>query len=86
MKGYDICVACCGKTDGITKSGTVATVGRTVAVNNLPFGTRIFIDGIGERVVEDQGSMSDNVIDVLCENHEACYAITGWYDVYIISE
>ena len=29
--GYDICVECCGKTDGITASGTVATVGRTIA-------------------------------------------------------
>ena len=84
--GYDTCARCCGKTDGITASGTVATVGRTCASNDFPFGTVLYIDGIGERVVEDRGGMAHGVIDVLCEDHPACYAITGKYDVYIVRE
>ena len=55
--GYDTCERCCLKTDGITASGTTATVGRTVAVNGIPFGTRLYIEGIGERIVEDRGGM-----------------------------
>ena len=82
--GYDLCLSCCGKTDGITASGTQATVGRTVAAKGIPYGTRLYIEGIGERVVEDTGGMAAGVIDVLCNNHSECYAITGKYDVYII--
>lgn len=82
--GYDICEKCCLKTDGITASGAPATVGRTVAVNGLPFGTVLYIDGVGERVVEDRGGLEEGVIDVLCADHAACYAITGIYDVYIV--
>lgn len=44
ITGYDLCMDCCGKTDGITASGTQASVGRTCAAGSgLPFGTRIFI-------------------------------------------
>lgn len=88
ITGYDVCVKCCGKTDGITASGAVAQVGRTVASNAFPFGTELYIDGIGTRIVEDRGPsrMPDYTIDVLCEDHPTCYALTGWYDVYVISE
>lgn len=82
--GYDTCEECCGKTDGLTASGTVAMVGRTVAANGLEFGTVLYISGIGERVVEDRGGMGHGVIDVLCADHAACYAITGEYDVYLV--
>ena len=88
ITGYDICVECCGKTDGITASGTQATLGRTCAAGpELPFGTVLYIDGIGERVVEDRGNgVTEGCLDILCKNHAECYAITGWYDVYIIEE
>ena len=88
ITGYDICVECCGKTDGITASGTQATLGRTVAAGpEIPFGTVLYIDGIGERVVEDRGTgVTEGCLDVLCEDHAACYAITGWYDVYIMED
>jgi len=86
--GYDICVQCCGKTDGVTASGAMATVGRTIAASSeFPFGTRLYIEGIGERVVEDRGgAIGGGRIDVLCHDHEECYAITGWRDVYLIRE
>lgn len=35
----------CGKTDGITASGHVATQGITVACDGLPLGTEVVIDG-----------------------------------------
>lgn len=88
ITGYDLCYSCCGKTDGITASGAYATVGRTVAASReFAFGTRLYIEGIGERVVEDRGgAISGSRIDVLCNNHDECYAITGWYSVYVIVE
>lgn len=88
ITGYDICPSCCGNTRGITASGTTATVGRTCAApKDIPFGTRLWIEGIGERVVEDRGgAVNGKKIDVLCADHPACYAITGTYEVYIIEE
>lgn len=88
ITGYDVCVRCCGKTDGVTASGTQATVGRTCAASaDLPFGTRIWIEGIGERVVEDRGgAIKGNRIDVLCADHPECYSITGSYEVWILED
>lgn len=83
ITGYCTCARCCGNSNGITASGTTATVGRTcAAAKGIPFGTVLYIDGIGERVVEDRGGFAANTIDVLCEDHPACYRITGWYDVW----
>ena len=41
ITGYCSCAACCGKTTGITASGTRATAGRTIAADTsrFPFGT-----------------------------------------------
>lgn len=88
ITGYDLCARCCGNTRGITASGEKAEVGVTCAgPKSLPFGTRIWIDGIGERVVQDRGgAVNGQHIDVLCNNHDECYALTGSYDVYIIEE
>lgn len=83
VTGYDICVQCCGKVDGVTASGAVATVGRTCACNAFPFGTVLYIEGIGYRTVEDRGGMSGGGIDVLCASHAECRAITGRYTVYV---
>ncbi len=84
--GYDTCAKCCGKSDGVTASGTQATVGRTCAASkDLPFGTRLYIEGIGERIVEDRGGGVNGAhIDVLCQDHAQCYEITGWYEVWIV--
>lgn len=88
ITGYDICYQCCGKLDGVTASGTQATVGRTcAAAANLSFGTRLWIEGIGERVVEDRGGgVKGNHIDVLVEDHAAAYAITGYYQVWVLED
>ena len=86
VTGYDICLACCGKLDGVTASLSTAQAGRTVAApDDIPFGTILYIDGIGERVVEDRGeAITGKRLDALCEDHNACFAVTGWHDVYIL--
>ena len=63
---YCACVKCCGKTNGITASGTKATAGRTIAApKNYPFGTKIEIAGMGTYVVEDRGgAITGNKIDI----------------------
>lgn len=84
ITGYDICYSCCGKVDGITASGTKATPGRTIAMKGYPYGTKVYIENIGYRTVEDTGGFSYNAIDVLCNNHAECYAITGYQKVYLV--
>lgn len=46
-----------GQAEPITATGTTARAGRTVAVDPavIPLGSRIYIDGLGERVAEDVG-------------------------------
>jgi 3D (Asp-Asp-Asp) domain-containing protein len=46
-----------GKARALTATGTSARAGRTVAVDPkvIPLGSRIYIDGIGERIAEDVG-------------------------------
>lgn len=85
ITGYTpTCEHCCGKSDGITASGVEAIVGRTVAMHQvdmhilgIEYGDRIYIEGIGERVVEDTGCRQ-GVIDVACASHEDCYKVTGY--------
>ena len=58
-----------------TSSGTYPVAGRTVACNSLPLGTRIYIEGYGEYVVEDRGGMGGSVIDIYMgdqENDDVC--------------
>lgn len=54
VTAYCACLSCCGKTDGITASGRLVAQGRTVAANHLPMGTRLHIEGVGWRTVEDR--------------------------------
>jgi 3D (Asp-Asp-Asp) domain-containing protein len=56
-----------GRARAITATGTSARAGRTVAVDPtvIPLGSRIFIEGIGERIAEDVGGgVKGNHIDV----------------------
>lgn len=87
ITGYDpLCVHCCGKSDGITASGAYAEYYKTVAMNDVPFGTRVYIPGYGVFTVQDTGGGAVGV-DIACPNHDACYAVTqSGVDVYIIME
>jgi len=58
ITGYSACVRCCGKSDGITADGTYAPAAKyriVAAPKGIPFGTRMWIDGVGEVVVHDRG-------------------------------
>lgn len=68
---YCSCERCCGKTDGITKSGTKATEGRTIGVdpNKIALGTKVVING-HEYVAEDTGCMKGNRIDIYVGSHQ----------------
>lgn len=73
LTAYCSCEKCCGKSDGITASGTIATPGRTVAVDttNIPYGTTVEIDGFGTYVAEDcGGAIKGNRIDIFFADHE----------------
>ena len=72
ITAYCPCVKCCGKTDGITASGVKAVEGITVAMNkSIPFGTKIYIDGVGERIVQDRGgAIKGNKIDLYFDSHQ----------------
>ena len=70
ISAYCPCEKCCLKSDGITASGTQATAGRTAAMNGVPFGTKIVIDG-HEYTVEDRGGgLGSKIIDIYFDTHE----------------
>lgn len=69
---YCPCAYCCGKTDGITASGTIATQGRTIAADPsvLAYGTEVSING-NTYIVEDcGGAIKGNRIDIFYNSHE----------------
>lgn len=66
-------------------NGNYPTCGYTAACNSLPLGTRIYIEGLGEYVIEDRGGMGDSVIDIYMGDVETCLQFGVQYaDVYII--
>lgn len=67
---YTASVEECGKADGITASGVKAVQGRTIAADDLPFGTKVVIDG-HEYVVEDRfGGEYKNRIDIYMDKKD----------------
>jgi len=70
ITAYCPCVKCCGKTNGITASGTRATAGRTVAASGAyAFGTKLNING-STYIVEDRGgAIQGNKIDIFVNSH-----------------
>lgn len=81
---YCPCRKCCGKSDGITRTGTVATQGRTIAVDPsvIPLGSIVIIDG-HEYIAEDTG-VYGRTIDVFFNSHSAAWDYGMKYkEVYI---
>lgn len=76
---YCACEKCCGvwaknRPNGIvyTASGAVAQEGVTIAADwdVLPPGTVVYIDGMGERIVQDRGGgVKGNAVDIYFEDH-----------------
>lgn len=72
LTGYCACEYCCGKTDGITSTGTKAKDGRTIAVDPgvIPYGSIVKING-NEYVAEDcGGAIKNNKIDIFFNTHQ----------------
>ena len=81
LTAYCSCMKCCGKTDGITSTGTTATEGRTIAVDPrvIPYGSTVTIyyeDGtVHTYTAEDcGGAIKENRIDVFFSSHDAARA------------
>lgn len=96
---YCACKKCCGKEEsdpwyGITATGTVATEGRTIAVDPdvIPYGSRVSVfydDGrIVEYIAEDCGGAIDGLeVDVFIADHERARELgvkSG--SVYLVNE
>lgn len=71
LTAYCSCAKCCGKTDGITASGTHVTAGRTIAApKTFAFGTKIMINGHVYTVEDRGGAIKGNRIDIYFNTHE----------------
>ena len=84
---YDDCPQCVGKWayQGITASGAPCRANHTIACGlDIPFGTVIYIEGLGTYVCEDRG-VGYGCIDIYVNNHSEIPSWgMGYFDCYII--
>lgn len=74
-------------TGNTCANGEYPVEGYSVASNYYPIGTRLYIEGIGERVVTDTGGMSSGVIDLYLGDEETCIQFGRQSaNVYVIEE
>lgn len=78
LTAYCPCAKCCGKTDGITATGTLAEESRTIAVDPrvIPYGSTVtlyFADGTSHTYTAEDcgGAIKENRIDVFFDDHHA---------------
>lgn len=81
----------CGEGHGITASGQPIQVGVTVAADQtiFPYGTVLYIDGVGIRIVQDKGAGVQGAhLDVAVDTHENALTWSGYgeHRVWIIRE
>lgn len=74
---------------GNTASGKPVQADVTVAVGDLktlPYGTFIYIEGVGTRIVQDTGHLAKNQIDVAVDTHDHALHFEGQgvHKVYIL--
>ena len=72
-------------TGNPTASGPYPYVGGVAMSRSygLPWGTTIYIDGLGYYTLFDTGC-SYGVVDVFCNTIPECYDLTSWRDVYVV--
>ena len=72
VTAYCACEVCCGKSDGITATGTYATQGRTVAVDPsvIPYGSTVWIDGVPYIAEDCGGAIGGTRIDLFFNSHQ----------------
>lgn len=70
---YCSCYECCGKWSqyGLTSMETTPRQGWTIAVdkNVIPLGTKVYAEGLGVRLAEDEG-VKGNRIDFYFQDHQ----------------
>lgn len=81
----------CGEGRGITASGQPIQADVTVAADQtlLPYGTVLYIEGVGIRIVQDKGAgVQGYHLDVAVDTHENALAWSGYgeHRVWIIRE
>lgn len=72
LTAYCSCSECCGKwADGITATGTKATAGRTIAVDEdvIPYGYEVIINGHTYVAEDCGGAIIGKRIDVYFDSH-----------------
>lgn len=79
----------CGEGHGITASGQPIQAGVTVAADQtiFPYGTVLYIEGVGIRIVQDKGAgVQGTHIDVAVDTHENALAWSGYgeHQVWIL--
>ena len=71
---YCNCEACCGQwSGGATASGTMPEAWWTAATSDLPFGTTLYVDGLGAFEVQDRGT-EYGWLDVFVSSHDEALA------------
>ena len=75
VTAYCSCAKCCGKTNGITASGTKATANHTVAApSSFAMGTKLLINGNVYTVEDRGGAITGNKIDIYMNSHAEALA------------
>lgn len=71
----------CGEGRGITASGQPIQAGVTVAADQsiFPYGTVLYIEGVGIRIVQDKGAgVQGTHLDVAVDTHENALTWSGY--------
>lgn len=68
---YCDCIKCCGKSDGITKSGTRAAPNKTIAVDPkvIPLGSTVYINQQPYIAEDIGGAIKGKDIDIFVSDH-----------------
>lgn len=87
---YCPCSICCGPwSDGITSTGVTATTNHTIAVNpsQIPYGSKVVINGQVYVAEDCGGAIVDNCIDIYVASHQEGEDLGVYYtDVYLLQE
>lgn len=70
-------------------NGQYPTAGYTIAHNSLPFGSEVYIEGVGFRTVEDRGPawLGDAWCDLYLGDYAECVSWGNQYrDVWVVTE
>lgn len=92
LTAYCPCMKCCGKTDGITATGTTAADGRTIAVDPrvIPYGSSVtiyFADGTSHTYTAEDcgGGIKGNRLDIYFDSHQTALQF-GVQHAYVYME